>query len=146
MNTSVEKDVTGGCVCGAVRYHVKGPMRQVIVCHCRQCQRYSGSQVSASQAYMEDFELLEQRGLKWFQSSDFASRGFCQECGSNLFYKLDDADRVSIWAGSLDDISGLKVVEHIFVEEKGDYYDIDNNLPSQPRAGFSQRWALPDKL
>ena len=119
---------TGGCLCGAVRYEVRGPLTEVHICHCGQCRRQSGHCVAATGAQRSDFSFTEERGLKWYRSSDYARRGFCGECGSALFWD-DGGDEISINAGSLDQPTGLKTTKHIFVEEKGDYYEITDDLP-----------------
>ncbi|MGI9413543.1 MAG: GFA family protein [Hyphomicrobiales bacterium] len=118
----------GSCLCGAVRYEVRGPLADVHVCHCGQCRRQSGHCVAGTGAKRADFVLVEERGLTWYRSSDWARRGFCAECGSALFWD-DDGEEISISAGSLDQPTGLKVTKHIYVDEKGDYYEIADDLP-----------------
>jgi len=121
---------TGGCLCGAVTYEVTGPLRDVISCHCGQCQRTSGHHFAATAAANEHFSLTQDRGLKWFNSSDWAERGFCQECGCNMFWRMKEGDRTSIMAGSLDaQDTGLKTTHHLYVVDKKDYYDILDGTP-----------------
>lgn len=69
--------------------------------------------------------------LRWFQSSETVSRGFCARCGGNLFWKQADSDDIYITAGTLDKPTGLKVAEHIFVASKSDFYDITVGLPQK---------------
>jgi len=126
---------TGSCLCGAVKYQVTGALRPVVACHCGQCQKTSGHHVAATSAKREDFKLLEERGLKWFSSTVGIRRGFCQQCGGNLFWDKAELPSISIFAGTLDQPSGLQLVEHIYVEEKADYYEIMDGLPQ--RQGFS---------
>jgi hypothetical protein len=126
---------TGSCLCGAVKYQVTGALRPVVACHCGQCQKTSGHHVAATSAKREDFKLLEERGLKWFSSTVGIRRGFCQQCGGNLFWDKAELPSISIFAGTLDQPSGLQLVEHIYVEEKADYYEITDGLPQ--RQGFS---------
>ena len=121
-------DRSGRCLCGAVRYAVRGPLSDVHACHCGQCRRQSGHYVVATSARRADLTLIEDRGLKWDRSSPKARRGFCGECGSALFWD-DGSDDISINVGSLDQPTGLKIKDHIFVDDKGDYYDIDDGLP-----------------
>ena len=119
---------TGGCLCGAVRYQVNGPISEPHACHCSQCLRQSGHFAVSAEAKRSDFVVLEDRGLKWFRSSDFAQRGFCQECGSALFWDGGDGN-INISTGSLDQPTGLRLASHIFVDEKADYYEIADDLP-----------------
>ncbi len=119
---------TGQCLCGAVRYEVRGELTAPHACHCGQCRRQSGHYVAATSAKRSEFTLLADAPLKWYRSSQFARRGFCADCGSALFWD-DDSDDISINVGSLDLPTGLKLERHIFVEDKADYYEIDGDLP-----------------
>lgn len=120
--------VTGHCLCGAVAYEVNGSLTDTHACHCGQCRRQGGHYVVATSAKRADFTLTEQRGLAWYRSSEFARRGFCRECGSALFWD-DDGDEISINVGNMDAPTDLSVKSHIFVDDKGDYYTIDDRLP-----------------
>jgi len=124
---------TGSCLCGAVRYEVRGLLRDSIACHCSQCRKTSGHYWSATQAKTADLHLLEGRGLRWFRSSGIAQRGFCQHCGSSLFWRPDGADTTSIGSGTLDGPSGLKTMCHIYVADKGNYVDIAPGAAQWPQ-------------
>jgi hypothetical protein len=122
---------TGGCSCSAVSYEARGALRPVIYCHCRQCRRQSGHFVAATAIPDESLKVTGERNLTWYRSSDRARRGFCRICGSGLFWKHDDLSQTSIFAGSLDNPSGLAASHHIHVKNKGSYYAIDDGLPQQ---------------
>ena len=124
---------TGGCLCGPVRYEVRGPLRAVVNCHCEQCRRTSGHFVAATAARVEDLVLVESGGLSWYESSPTARRGFCRTCGASVFWEPVSGESVSIMAGTLDPPTGLETVAHIFVEDAGDYYEIDDDLPRHPQ-------------
>ena len=126
---------SGGCLCGAVRYRVAGELRPVVACHCEQCRRTSGHHVAATAAWREDLTIEGEANLTWYRSSTFAQRGFCRFCGGNLFWQRDGAAQVSIMAGSLDAGSGLSTAAHIFVADKGDYYDIADGQPQHEQGG-----------
>ena len=119
---------TGRCLCGAVAYELRGPLRDVVVCHCRQCQRTHGGPAGYTRLERAGLILTEDRGLDWFRSSGTARRGFCRGCGASLFWEPAGADEISVAAGSIDPPSGLKSVRHIFVADKGDYYEIADGL------------------
>lgn len=123
---------TGGCLCGAVRYEVRGPLRDVVNCHCGQCLRTHGNVAAYTSARRADLVLTEDRGLKWYRSSDFARRGFCGDCGASLFWEPAREAQISIAAGSIDMPSGLTTVRHIFTAHKGDYYEISDDLETLP--------------
>jgi len=124
---------TGSCLCGAVRYEVRGLLRDSIACHCSQCRKTSGHYWSATQCKTADLHLMEDRGLRWFRSSADARRGFCQHCGSSLFWHPDGADTTSIGSGTLDGPSGLKTMCHIYVADKGNYVDIAPAVAQWPQ-------------
>ncbi len=124
-----EVRATGGCLCGAVRYEVRGPLKDVSLCHCGQCRRTHGHLGAYTNTPYEAFVLIESRGLKWYQSSAEARRGFCSECGASLFYDRAGRDRMAIAAGSLDPPTGLKCEYHLFVADASDYYTLDDDLP-----------------
>ncbi len=79
-----------------------------------------------------DLTLVSSGTLQWYRSSPAAERGFCRVCGSNLFWRPDGEGRTAITAGTLDSPTGIKLAEHIFVADKGDYYPIDDDLPHKP--------------
>jgi hypothetical protein len=123
------QDVSGGCYCGRVRYRAKGVSPEVTECHCSQCRKQAGHRYASTGARTSDIEIDGGDNITWFRASPEAERGFCATCGSHLFWKRSDKDYSSILAASLDAPSGLRLAKHIFVEDKGDYYVIDDGLP-----------------
>ena len=130
----------GECLCGAVRYEVRGPLRPVVMCHCTQCRRMTGHYMAATAARLGDFRLLSQSRLGWYASSAEARRGFCTRCGSTLFWQGTGRDYISIAAGTLEDSSGLTTAAHIFTADKGAYYEIADSAPQQRDGHFSLPW------
>jgi hypothetical protein len=123
----------GSCLCGSVRYEVHGPLRNVIGCHCLQCRKQTGHFMAATAAKLEHFRVTRSDGLKWYESSSKAERGFCATCGSTLFWRGTGRDYVAIAAGSLDAASGLRIEGHIFCADKGDYYEISDGEYQRPQ-------------
>jgi hypothetical protein len=130
---------TGGCLCGSVRYEVRGPLRDVMICHCVECRRWHGHFSAFSAAQREDLVLLKADALRWTTSPDSdaqARRGFCGECGSSLFWDPPRRELISIAAGTLDAPTGLRSAAHWFVSQAGDYYELpDDGLPRHARSG-----------
>jgi hypothetical protein len=89
----------------------------------------TGHFMAATAARVTDFVLLSQGPLRWYEASAEARRGFCSACGSTLFWAGKGKDYISIAAGTLDDASGLKFACHIFVADKGAYYQIEPGVP-----------------
>lgn len=119
----------GGCLCGAVRYELDGPLRKVVYCHCEQCRRTSGHYVAATAVDHDKLRITEDSGLSWYESSDIAKRGFCKTCGSSLFWAPAHNKYMAIMAGALDAPTGLSSREHIFTDDASDYYEICDGLP-----------------
>lgn len=120
---------SGSCGCGAVHFTVAGPVRGVIYCHCSQCRKQTGHFFAATNVADSDINVRGEENITWYRSSAAARRGFCCLCGSALFWKLDGLDTISVMAGAFDTPSGLKGECHIFVADRGDYYEIDDGLP-----------------
>ncbi len=135
--------VAGGCLCGAVRFALRGRLRAVVVCHCGQCRRWHGHAGAYTQCDEGDLSLERDRGLAWFRSSAVARRGFCRECGSSLFWRRDGSGRISVAAGTLDGPTGLSAALQIFAADKGDYYDLDPALPSCAGSGTTAGKDIP---
>ncbi|WP_157015456.1 GFA family protein [Mesorhizobium xinjiangense] len=127
----------GGCLCGAVLYTVSGPLRGVVYCHCTQCRRQTGHIYAATNVADDRIEIDGADNLTWYAASNLAHRGFCRICGSALFWKPDDGGHISIMAGTFDTPSGLESESHIFVADKGDYYEISDGLAQYAGPGPS---------
>ena len=119
----------GRCDCGKVRFEVSNARKTVTICHCGQCRRASGHVWASTHAPMAELQFTADEGLTWYESSDFAKRGFCKFCGSSLFYRMNTEDGIGIAAGCLERPTGLEIGKHIFVKDKGDYYDITDGAP-----------------
>ncbi|GAA0776779.1 GFA family protein [Roseibium denhamense] len=119
----------GRCDCGKVRFEVPKVRNTVTVCHCGQCRRASGHAWASTHAPYDSLSFTADDGLTWYESSDFAKRGFCKFCGCSLFYRMNTEDGIGIAAGCLESPTGLKIGKHIFVKDKGDYYDITGDAP-----------------
>jgi hypothetical protein len=122
----------GGCLCGAVKYEVHGRLFNVIICHCSKCRRIHGHVSAYTSSKRTDLKLLEDRGLEWYRSVQDETpdvyRGFCRECGGNLFWDPRGDEHIYISAGTLDQPTGLRTVGHIWLSQTGDYYEVTDDL------------------
>jgi hypothetical protein len=124
-----QREHSGRCECGAVRYRVRGGMRDVVVCHCGQCQRNHGYAPGYTAARKAELVIEGEENVAWYRSSEAAQRGFCRRCGSSLFWSAEGRDTLSITAGSLNPPTGLKTVLHIMTADRRDYYTIADGVP-----------------
>ena len=123
--------MSGGCLCGGVRYQITGPCRDIINCHCENCRRTHGHIAAYTAVQKSALELVCQRSLQWYHDeSPNTYRGFCNQCGASLFWDArDGGNKMSVAAGSLDDSGDLKTIGHVYVSEAGRYYEINDALP-----------------
>lgn len=119
----------GSCLCGKVDFTVKGELRDVLACHCGQCRKQTGLYYAATDAKLGDIEINGEESITWYEASNIAKRGFCSACGSALFWKHNELDRISILAGAFDEPTGLQIVAHIYCKDKGDFYTLEDELP-----------------
>lgn len=126
---------SGSCLCGTVQYHVNGPLKQVIGCHCTMCRKQTSHFLAFTAAWNDHLVIANERALKWYQSSEHSRRGFCSECGSILFFATEGDDKISIAAGSVNGDTGIELVAHIFVADKGDYYSLEGSCSQFPAGG-----------
>jgi hypothetical protein len=127
--------MNGSCACGSVTFRADPPLRPVILCHCETCRKQSGHVWAATSVPLDRFHLIRDEGLAWFSATPKARRGFCNRCGSSLFWQPEGGDTISIAAGSLDGATGVKADCHWFVDEAGDYYDLADGLPQHRGEG-----------
>ncbi len=124
--------LNGSCLCGAITFKVNAPAQGTSACHCGQCRKQSGH-VWAS-AYVDKADLQIEGPVKWYEASPTAKRGFCGACGSSLFWTAHAEDTISFALGALDAPTGLRLSKHIFVADKGDYYDISDPIKQLDRS------------
>lgn len=112
---------TGGCQCGAIRFRVRGEMKDSSICHCRMCQKAFGAYY-APLVSTRVAELTWTRGeRKTFRSSNFVERGFCGDCGTPLTFEAPDG--LALAAGAFDDPSAFPPVVQFGVEAKLGFVD-----------------------
>ncbi len=114
---------TGACQCGNIRYEVVGTPKQVVACHCTDCQRQSGSAFGMALVVNEADFRLTQGEPKTFASKSDAGRAklgaFCPGCGTRIYHKSEwRKGMVSVRAGTLDDTSMLKPDMHLWTSNK----------------------------
>jgi len=137
---------SGHCLCGAVTYEVRGPLRDVVLCHCVECRRWAGSVGAFAATRAEHLVIGETEALRWIESPDsarHARRAFCGMCGSSLFWQAQAGERIGIAAGTLDLPTGLRVAAHIYTHQASDWDALPSDgLPRDPDLGALElRWS-----
>ena len=113
----------GGCLCGGVHFEIQGSLRPVLVCHCSQCRKTSGHFWAATEVRKDQIDIRDTGTLRWYRSSDFAQRGFCNRCGASLFWRrVGREEFLSIGAGCVIVPTCLVIQAYIVVVDASDYY------------------------
>ena len=125
----------GSCVCGQTTYEAFD-LTEVSFCHCQQCRKMTGHYMAACQATRDKITIVGK--VKWHYTHEGSRHGFCNNCGAHMFWQNDTRPTISVTAGSLDDAKDLTVRHHIFIEEKGCYYEINDNEPKFESYGYNR--------
>jgi hypothetical protein len=121
--------LVGGCQCGAVRYALYSEPTNPNVCYCRMCQKAFGNFFAALAGVpLGDFAWSKGQPAT-FRSSEAAERGFCRDCGTPLFFRYVDKDRIAVSLGSLDDPSRVAPVRQYGIESRLPFVATLTTLP-----------------
>ncbi|MGE0256017.1 MAG: GFA family protein [Alphaproteobacteria bacterium] len=125
--------LTGGCLCGAVRYAVSGPSYLTGFCHCRSCRRASGAPAVVWATYAEGDFAVTEGAPAVFASSPGVARSFCARCGTPLAYRADFLPGlVDVTVGSLDDPAAEPPTMHYWCAERLAWLRFADALPEHP--------------
>ena len=143
--SSVAAPLTGGCLCGAIRYTISAPVTALRACHCLNCQKHTGAGGSVNAIVPNDaFTIVKGEPKRYddsaTQSGRTLSRHFCGNCGSPIYSRRNPgAGFVVVRAGSLDDSSGMKIAGNIWTSTARSWAYIDpstechaGNMPAPP--------------
>jgi len=127
------KTLTGKCLCGKVSVTAQGEPHETGACHCNMCRKWSGSFYMAIDCGGEP-EITGEEHIMRYSSSEWADRGFCRECGTNLFYHLKQPSTYMLPPGLFDNGESLKLDHQIFVDEKPDFYSLSQDTKNMTGA------------
>jgi hypothetical protein len=115
----------GNCLCGAVHVTAKTMSHAVGACHCSMCQKWSGGALMMVDCG-SDVSFQDKENVAVFNSSEWAERGFCKQCGSHLFYRLKEQNQYFMPVGIFDGVEQFVFDHQIFIDEKPEYYCFAN--------------------
>ncbi len=125
---------TGRCLCGAVTFTAEDVDTHVHACHCSMCRNWTGGPMQAAQVGSIKFQGED--NIKCFTSSEWAERGFCSVCGTNLFYRMKQPEMYMMATGCFDDAEQFSLSGEIYVDEKPSGYDFAGDHPRMTGAEF----------
>jgi hypothetical protein len=138
----MSEEITGGCACGRVRYAATIHDHDSYLCHCRMCQRATGS-VSIAFKNVKHADVSWIGEPDWYDSSPIADRPYCRECGTSLGFKLKEgSENMDLTVASFDDPSPFVPKHHFGAESIHRAWLNTDGLPEK-RTGDYQ--ALVDK-
>jgi len=121
------------CLCGAVTITVKEINPRFTVCHCESCRAWGGAPFFAVQCGTK-VNIEGAENIKMYDSSSWASRGFCTECGTHLFFKFKGSGEYNMPVGLFRDIKGLEMDMQYFSDQRPSYYCFSNKTKEMTRA------------
>ncbi len=129
----------GSCLCGAVQLTARSVSKSVGACHCGMCRKWGGGPLVAVNCGNEvSFEGEE--NISIFNSSDWAERGFCNQCGSHLFYRLKESKQHIIPTGLFEDQESFVFDNQVFIDKKPSFYSFANKTNDMTEAEIFEKY------
>lgn len=121
MTENASGEQHGHCLCGAVKITAKSDNHDVGACHCDMCRRWAGGPLMAISCGT-DVVIEGEDNIGIYDSSPWADRGFCKQCGSNLFYRVKENGHMEVLAGLFDETDDMVFQNQVFIDEKPAFY------------------------
>lgn len=128
------------CLCGSVKIVATNVNPKITVCHCDTCRNWGGGPFFAVQCGTE-VEIKGVENVKEYNSSSWASRGFCSTCGTHLFYKLNKSGSYNMPVGLFSKINDLVMKMQYFSDKRPDYYCFSNQTKEMTEAEIKAYFA-----
>lgn len=143
-NTQNISEPDGQCLCGAVKFTLESPEDKVSACHCSSCVRWSSGPLLAVHCH-GPVHFDGEENITAYRSSDWAERGFCNKCGTNLFYRLVEPGTYILSYGIFNGKKDFELENQIFIDEKPALYDFANKTPTMTGAEVFAAFAPKDE-
>ncbi|TCK08230.1 GFA family protein [Marinobacterium mangrovicola] len=134
--------LTVRCLCGAVTLTVMPKSHDVGACHCNTCRKWGGGPLMAVECAGE-VTFSGEEALGVFDSSDWAERGFCKECGTHLFYRLKAGGYYAVPVGLFDNADQWTLAEQVFIDEKPPFYSFSQKTRAMTGAELFAKYDQP---
>ena len=132
-------NMTGGCMCGSIRYETMGEPFAINYCHCESCRKHNGAAVVTLAGYQVDQVQFNGNERKKYESSPGAFRAFCDNCGTPLTWEGDGGDLgqiIELHISTFDEPERMVPTSHAFEPERLSWFDVADDLPRYE--GFSE--------
>ncbi len=142
MSHSIEAQ--GSCLCGAVVIIARKLSPNVGACHCNMCRKWGGGPLMAVDCGT-DVSFSDEKYISVFNSTDWAERAFCNQCGSHLFYRLKESQQHIVPVGLFDDAEQFVLNHQVFIDEKPAFYSFSNKTKDMTGAEVFAEFGGSDK-
>jgi hypothetical protein len=130
----MQEVLTGGCLCGEVRYRIDAAPVEALYCHCRMCRRAHGAPVVAWLTVPRGGFAVTEGSPAAYRSSPRAIRSFCGRCGTPLSWQaVANLALVDVAIATLDDPAAVAPTLHLWTESRIAWFDTADHLPRQPK-------------
>lgn len=123
----------GQCLCGEITVTARTINPAVGACHCGMCRRWGGGPLMAVDCGT-DVDISPSEKLSVFDSSPWAERGFCSQCGSHLFYRLKETGQTLVPPGIFQSVDAFHFSHQVFIDQKPEFYHFANNTHDMTEA------------
>ena len=135
--------LTGGCLCGHVRFEARPDKREGYYCHCRMCQMAVGNTRAAFINLRKDQVTWTGAAPSYYASSKIAKRGFCSNCGTPLSFEFLESERLDLTVGAFDEPAAIQPTSHFAVESRIENWHTEDGLPGErldASVKLNERW------
>jgi hypothetical protein len=139
----MDQSLSGGCLCGSVRFTATPANRDVGACHCSMCRKWTAGPFLVLDC-ADTLKIGDDANLGVYRSSEWAERAFCKQCGTSLFYRLIDRNFHFVSAEAFDQREGYALKAQIFIEEKPTYYEFANKTHNMTGPEVLAAFGPPD--
>ncbi len=135
----------GQCLCGATQFELELKNHQVNSCHCSICRRQTSGVIMTIAIEAKSLHFIQQQKLAVYRSSEWGERGFCQACGTHLFWRSQDQQHCNVNVFSLEQApEDLNLGLEIFIDNKPGFYAFSGERKTMTEAEVFARYSTPE--
>ena len=135
-----QEKLQGQCLCGEVKLVTETAANTIEACHCDMCRKWGGGPLLAIECGSE-VVIEGEQNIGVFNSSEWAERAFCQQCGTHLYYRIKQANHYVVPVGLFDNVGEMELVKEIFIDQKPTYYCFANDTKKMTGAEVFAQYA-----
>lgn len=133
-------DAKASCLCGAVEIVANEINPKFTVCHCDSCRRWGGAPFFAVQCGT-NLQIKGSDKIKLYASSSWASRGFCNDCGTHLFFKFKESGEYNMSVGAFSNLKGIEMDMQYFSDQRPSYYCFSNKTKEMTKSEIMKKFS-----